>query len=315
MGKDTVNQANDDTSSNFSEPVSVYYNSGSGSSESVIGEMQNDARIQLKEVSPAKMSEIIKEAVAKGTKRVVVSGGDGTIALAASIIAGTTTELAIVPSGTLNHFAQRTGIPVKVDEAINVALNCPAHPVDVGYVNDSLFLNTSSVGAYSVFVRSRNYLENRMHYFTASIIAGLRRLFKFRFVRVRLTNKQLRTPLVFIGVGERELRLPLLGQAKEHGRSTLHFIAFDCHSKIEVFSLVIKAFFWGVDPMTKGMTLENKLVDDIELNFRHRKRKVTVALDGELIKLRAPLKYRFAPGDIRVALPNDNIITGQEPKP
>lgn len=303
MEKERDNRSAVGVDTNGNQPVPVYYNPGAGSSERAIGEMRNDARIQLEKVSPVEMTETIKEAVKKGTKRILVSGGDGTIALAATILADKTTELAIIPSGTLNHFAQRNGIPVNVEEAIDVALNCKARLVDVGYVNDCLFLNTSSVGAYSVFVRSRNYLENRMHYLPASIIAGVRRLVNFRPVRVRLTDKQLRTPLVFIGVGERELRLPLLGQAKEHGRSGLHFIAVDCHNKIKMFSLVMKAFFWGVDPMTKETNVENRVVNDIELNFRRRKRKVTVALDGELRRLHAPLKYRYAPGEILVALP------------
>ncbi|MGB3212499.1 MAG: diacylglycerol kinase family protein [Desulforhopalus sp.] len=288
---------------NCAEPVPVYYNPDAGSSEKVLGIIRSDSRIRLEEVSPVKMTKIIEKAVEQGAKRVVISGGDGTIALAAAQLAGTTTELAIIPSGTLNHFAQRTGIPVNAIEAINVALNCKAQPVDAGYVNDSIFINTSSVGAYPVFVRSRNYLENRMHYYSASIIAGLKRLLNFRPVRVHLADKQLRTPLVFIGVGERELRMPAFGRVKEHGRKGLHCIAVDCDSKLQVFKLVIKSFLGGVDPMNKEMTVENRLVNNIELNFRHRKKRVTVALDGELDRLRAPLQYRFAPGEILVAVP------------
>jgi len=304
----TDNQSVAEKDENFTQPVPVYYNPDAGNSEKVLKSMRSDARIDLQETTPMEMVEIIKRAVEKGTKRVLVSGGDGTIAIAASHLAGKSTELAIIPSGTLNHFAKRNGIPVNIEEAINVALNCKAQPVDVGYVNDSLFINTSSVGAYPVFVRSRNYLENRMHYLPASIIAGVRRLLKFRPVRVCLTNKELRTPLVFIGVGERELRLPRFGRAKEHGRSGLHFIAVDYDNKIKVFILIIKVFFWGVDPMKKEMSIENKLVNDIELNFRHRDRKVIVALDGELSRLRAPLRYRLAAGEILVALPDENIV-------
>lgn len=304
MNSLTDNQTPAESAENFTQPVPVYYNPDAGSSAEVLETLQGDVRIQLEETSPDKMAKIIQRAVEQGQKRVLVSGGDGTIALAASHLAGKTTELAIIPSGTLNHFAQRTGIPVNAVEAINVALSCKAQPVDAGYVNDSFFLNTSSVGAYTLFVRSRNYLENQMSYFPASIIAGIRRLVKFRSVRVSLGDKQLRTPLVFIGVGERELQLPSLGQAKAHGRKGLHFIAVDCDSKIKVFMLVIKSFFWGIDPMNKQMDVENRLVDDIELNFRHRRKKVIVALDGELVGLRAPLRYRFAPGEILVALPD-----------
>src|SRR5690606_28740196 len=121
---------------------------------------------------------------------------------------GRDTEIAIIPGGTLNHFAQRIGIPINAAEALEIALHCDAYPIDVGYVNDRLFVNTSSVGAYSVFVRSRKYLQNRMNYFPASLIAGFRRFLRFRRLRVNLAGKQLKTPLVFIGVGERQLSFP-----------------------------------------------------------------------------------------------------------
>jgi len=286
------------------QPVPVYYNPYSGSSEKVLGAIRDDVRVQLRAATPGKMPRILKSAVEQGAKRVLISGGDGTIGLAASILAGQTTELAVIPSGTLNHFAQRTGIPAETGEAINVALQCRAQPVDVGYVNDSLFINTSSVGAYPVFVRSRNYLENRMHYLPASLIAGIRRLIHFRTVRVSVRDKKLRTPLVFIGVAERELRLPMLGQVKDRGSRGLHIIAIDCRSKIKVFMLALKSIFLGIDPLKKEMSLENELVHDIELNFHRHRKVVTVALDGELNKFRAPLRYRFAPDELLVALPD-----------
>jgi diacylglycerol kinase family enzyme len=267
--------------------------------------IQNDARIKMEAVSSEKMAEVIKMAVLQKTKRVLVSGGDGTIALAASQLAGQKTELAVIPSGTLNHFAQRVGIPNDAAEALDVALYGRARPVDVGYVNGLLFINTSSVGAYPVFVRSRKYLQNRMHYFPASIIAGFRRLLKFRRVLVSLAGKQLRTPLVFIGVGERSISLPALGQAKELGRKGLHLVAVDCGNTIEAFILIMKSLFLGVDPLQKERRIETQVIDSIELNFRRSRSRVNVALDGELVLLRAPLTYRFAPGEIMVALPGE----------
>lgn len=259
----------------------------------------------MEAVSPEKMAEVIKMAVLQKTKRVLVSGGDGTIALAASQLAGKTTELGVIPSGTLNHFAQRVGIPNDSAEALDLALHGKAQPVDVGYVNDLLFINTSSVGAYPVFVRSRNYLQNRMHYFPASIIAGFRRLLKFRRVRVNLAGKELKTPLVFIGVGERELGFPALGQVKEQGRKGLHLVAVDCGNAFEAFILIMKSLFLGVDPWQKERRIETRLIDSIELNFRRQRSRINVALDGELVLLRAPLRYRFAPAEIMVAVPGE----------
>lgn len=293
---------------NYKKPVPLYYNPEAGSSETTLEKIRYDARIRMVAVLPEKMELLIKEAVLQGVKRVLVSGGDGTIALVSSILAGKNTELAIIPGGTLNHFAQRIGIPIDAAEALDVALHCSAHPVDVGYVNDMLFVNTSSVGAYSVFVRSRKYLQNRMHYLPASIIAGFRRLLKFRRIRVNLGGKQLKTPLVFIGVGERELSFPTLGLTKLEGRKGLHLIAVDCKSSLEAFILVVKSLLFGIDPLQKQRQIENQLVDTIELGFyrsKSRMRRISVALDGELVRLQTPLKYRFAPGKIMVAMPGN----------
>jgi diacylglycerol kinase family enzyme len=270
-----------------------------------LARLQDDARIRLEPVSPKELESIIKRAAGQGTRRVMVGGGDGTIALAAAHLAGKTTELAIMPCGTLNHFAQRVGLPVDPVQALEVALHGRAWPVDAGYVNEVLFINTSSVGAYPVFVRSRKYLQHRMHYFPASIVAGFRRLLKFRRIRVRLAGKQLRTPLVFIGVGERRLELPALGQVKKQGRKGLHLLAVECDNTFEACILVMRSLLFGVDPLRKERRIENQLVDAVDLNFHQRKHRVHVAVDGELVWLRAPLHYRFAPGELMVAMPGE----------
>lgn len=287
----------------FGDPVPVYFNPASGSSGKVLERIRNDTRITMEAVSAVKLAEMMKRAVEQGDKRVLVSGGDGTIALAASHLAGKATELAVIPSGTLNHFAQRAGIPTHPLEALEVALHGKARSMDTGYVNDRLFINTSSVGAYPAFIRSRKYLQNRMPYFPASIIAGIRRLLKFRLIHVSMSGTLMKTPLVFIGVGERELRLPTLGQVKKQGQKGLHLIAADCGNSMDACRLVINSLFFGLDPLQKGMRIKNQLVDAIELNFHHHRSRIHVALDGESVWLRAPLRYLFAPGEIMVATP------------
>ena len=289
----------------MNKPVPLYFNPDAGSTEKALAPFKDDPRIKMEAAPPETLTAIIKDAVKQREKRVLISGGDGTIALAASILAGTGTELAILPAGTLNHFAQRIGLPVSAAEALEVALHGEAHSVDVGYVNDQLFINTSSVGAYPVFVRSRKYLQNRMHYLPASIIAGIRRLLNFRRIRIRIQDNTVKTPLVFVGVGERSLRFPTLGQVKENGEKGLHFITVDCSNSIEAFILVVKSFFFGVDPMQQETRVHNQLVDDIELTFRRSGKRVHVAVDGELFWFHAPLHYRFAPEEIKVAMPND----------
>ncbi len=300
----TVGIEKKERSENSGKPVPLYYNADAGSSAKILAQLQDDSRIKMEPVSAAAMEGVCKRTVKQGEKRLLVSGGDGTIALTAAHLTDNHLELGVIPGGTLNHFAQRVGIPSDPAEALEVALHGKARSVDCGYVNEVLFINTSSVGAYPVFVRSRQNLQNRMPYFPATIVAGFRRFLNFRRVRVSLSGKVLRTPLVFIGVGERNLRLPAVGQVKKQGSKGLHLIAVNCSTGIEVLTLLITSLFFGIDPLQKKRRIENQLVDHVELHFHHRKKRIFVALDGELVPLHPPLKYHFAPGEIMVALPH-----------
>ena len=63
----------------------------------------------------------MKELVGAGAKRLLVAGGDGTIATAAATLVDTPAELAVLPGGTLNHFARDLGISTVAAEAVELA--------------------------------------------------------------------------------------------------------------------------------------------------------------------------------------------------
>src|SRR2546423_10194501 len=122
-----------------------------------------------------------------GAKRILANGGDGTIGTAASLVAKKQVELAILPGGTLNHFARDHNIPTDLGKA---ALLAGGEGIvtgaDIGYVNDCVFLNTSSIGAYVTFVRDREGLEKRVGYTIASVAAFVKTLSHLRSFSVTL---------------------------------------------------------------------------------------------------------------------------------
>ncbi|MFP5213213.1 MAG: diacylglycerol/lipid kinase family protein, partial [Acidobacteriota bacterium] len=63
-----------------------------------------DARVRMSE--PWNLSATLRNAVSSGADIVMVGGGDGTINAAAQHLHGTSTVLAVLPMGTLNHFSQ-----------------------------------------------------------------------------------------------------------------------------------------------------------------------------------------------------------------
>src|SRR3712207_2096723 len=202
-------------------------NSKSGTADKAKAALTDAGTFDVEVVEPEQLASRIEAAVGEGQRRIVVAGGDGTIATAARALIGTGVELAIVPGGTLNHFARDLGIPADPPSACEIAADQTVTAcADVGYVNGRLFLNTSSVGAYVKLVRTREHLERRLGYWLSSAAASLRVFLGLPQFDVELevdgVARRYRTPLVFVGVGERELRLPTLGKRVPNGRRGLH---------------------------------------------------------------------------------------------
>ena len=70
----------------------------------------------------------------RGVDLIVAAGGDGTVATAATLAAGTSTPLAILPLGTANNIATSLGIDSDVGELISSWRSARRVPFDLGHV-------------------------------------------------------------------------------------------------------------------------------------------------------------------------------------
>jgi diacylglycerol kinase family enzyme len=263
---------------------------------------------ELEAIQPQDLETRLKEAISHGTKRILVAGGDGTIATAAALVANTETELAILPGGTLNHFAKDHGIPTDLGKAAIVAADGPVVGADVGYINDRVFLNTSSLGAYVTFVRERERFEKYFGYTIASVIAFAKMMSEIRTFSVTLEvegeKKTYRASLVFIGVGERELKLPTLGNRVKDGRRGLHVMIVRGGKRARLFALALAGITRGRQEADKLPEFDEFLVDSCRIDLTRP--TVTIGLDGELKRFRTPLDYHIERDALRlvVAPPN-----------
>ena len=284
--------------------IPALINAASGSADAAREALASNSGFDVREVQPDKLEASFKDAASEGPARILVAGGDGTIASAATVLLGTGIALAVLPGGTLNHFARDLGIPTDPKDAIAVALGGTSRDVDVGVVSGHVFLNTSSVGAYVHFVRIREYLEPRFGYGFSSFIAACRILADFRIITVELEvggHKQVyRTPLVFIGVSERELQLPTLGSRVEHGRRGLHVMVVRGRSRARLMAIALNAVARGVKSVARTPELDSFIVDRCTISQRY---SGTVAIDGELVRLGAPLEYELRREGLRVVCP------------
>lgn len=287
-------------------PIPVFVNASAGGAGPVLRVLRADPRVTVCITAPTQLAAALEKAVAEGARSVIVAGGDGTLTAAAMAVAGRDVALGVVPAGTLNHFAHDQRLPMDPAAALEVALDGLPASIDAGSVNDRVFLNTSAVGAYPVYVRTRQRWGPRLGYYGASVAAAVRTFIRLHSlaveVEVRGELRRYRSPLVFVGVGERELHRPRLGARRDTGRRELHVLIVRHTTRPRLLWMVLRTLLRGIRPWAGENEIESLLVDRCTITLpsgRH-----WIAVDGEIIPSSSPLRYRYQPDALTVRLPD-----------
>src|SRR5690242_4193848 len=107
-----------------------------------IQELASDLNAQGVEVElkftagPGDAAELAARAANNGSTDVIVAGGDGTINEAIQGMVGTKSRLGILPRGTANVLARELGLPMNIDEAINIAAQGRSRRIHFGLAID-----------------------------------------------------------------------------------------------------------------------------------------------------------------------------------
>jgi diacylglycerol kinase family enzyme len=242
------------------------------------------------------MSIAARRAIERGAEVIVAAGGDGTISAVASVVAGTSAILGILPFGTLNHFARDLNIPVDLEAAARVLLLGHVAHVDVGEVNGRRFINNSSLGLYPSVVRYRESREktgwSRLVAFGAACLVALRR---YRFLRLIYDR---RSPFLFVGNNRYEVEGLRLGSRERLDEGILSLYLSHRTGRFGLLRIAIAALLKRLRMSQDFVILPAQKV----MVQAHRKR-VHVALDGEVVKMHPPLHYAIRPGLLRVIRP------------
>ena len=287
--------------------IPAFINPGSGNAAELTDALASAGAFDIRVTPPIGLTAAVRDAVARGARRVVAVGGDGTVGAVAAAIAGTDVELAVVPAGTFNHFAKDNGVPLDRHEACALAATGSAvRRVDVAWVNGRLFLNTSSVGVYANFVKGRDRLEPRFGFWLASAYSVVHNFIRVRPFTLRFeaqgVQRSYQTPLVFIGIGERELKLPTLGNRVDGGRRGLHVMIVRGRTRARLVALAFAAAARGTHALARTPHFDGFLLDRCRIEQRHS----TLALDGEIVRMDSPLEYEFDSGAVHLVVPAES---------
>jgi YegS/Rv2252/BmrU family lipid kinase len=124
---------------------------------------------------PGEVADLVERAAKEGAALIVAVGGDGTVFEAANGLmrtgAAADVELAIVPRGTGTDFVRTFAIPSGLDEALAVARDGQARPIDVGRARyaawdgspaESYFANFGGAGISGAIARRANATSKAM---------------------------------------------------------------------------------------------------------------------------------------------------------
>lgn len=118
-------------------------------------------------------TELAKEAVANGAKKIVVLGGDGTIREVASALMHTNVPLGIISCGTGNDIIRPLKIPNDPLAALEIALGGEVRQMDAAMANDLLYFNVAGFGFDVDVLRYVEIYKKRMKNGSLAYMRGL----------------------------------------------------------------------------------------------------------------------------------------------
>jgi len=252
----------------------------------------------------SEIASLAKEAAGSDAEVVVAAGGDGTIDGIASALAGTGKILGVLPLGTFNLFAKRLGIPLDLKASVRTAVTGRITEINVGEVNDRIFLSRSSIGLYPLALRHREQMFRRFgRSRLIALLSGATVLLRWgNIMTIRLTigNKEqlFRSRFVFVCNNPEELDYFHLRGRECIGLDNLAIYLPRPLSPTGILRLGFR--------MLQRRAEETQDFDILcarEARLEIEPSRVPVSLDGEVEMMPTPLLYRLRLSALRVRVP------------
>jgi diacylglycerol kinase family enzyme len=260
---------------------------------------------------PDELARAAHQAAATACARrtaVVAVGGDGTINSVAQAAHLQGCAMGVLPQGTFNYFARTHGIPTDAAAAAQAMLRAVPVPVQVGLINERVFLVNASLGLYPEMLQDREAYKARFgrSRFVAFASALITMLGRHRHLRLRIelgaNAREVLTPTLFVGNNRLQLEQVGLPEAAALDEGCLAAVMLRPIGTLSMFWLLLRG--------TMGTLGEANTVESFKFHRMLVKPRlawgghtVKVALDGEVSWMRAPLEFRVSPKPLYLLKP------------
>ncbi|HEY9040077.1 MAG TPA: diacylglycerol kinase family protein [Roseovarius sp.] len=291
--------------------ICVLLNAGSGKrnvsvTNTIRDAMASDglnAEIQIMK----KGSDIVpgaSRAMEDGFDIIVAAGGDGTISAVASALQGSNAAMGILPLGTFNYFARSLDIPTEIPAAVRLLSEGVSRPVRIATINDRVFLNNASLGAYPAILKTREDTYQRWGRSRVaaywSVLATLIWLRRPLHLKITAGDKVMarRTPLVFAVNNVFQLnQIDLEGAAKIAAGQLALFVAPDNGR----WGMLRSALSLALGKAQRNVDFDMIAGQHIRIEASNHARDI--ACDGERARMRPPYDLRVIEDALNVIVP------------
>ena len=252
---------------------------------------------------PGQLSTIALQAAATAFRQrsaVVAVGGDGTINAVAQAAHAQGCALGVLPQGTFNYFARTHGIPVDALKALQTLLTCEPVPVQVGLINDHVFLVNASLGLYPELLQDREAFKarfgrSRLVAFGSALVTllgGVHRPLRLCIER-GVDSRDISTTTLFIGNNRLQLEQVGLAQASALDQGFLAAVMLRPIGVLAMLWLLLRGSFGTLGEANTVESFQfHRMVVRPRLGWDGL--RVKVAFDGEVNWMRAPLEFKVS---------------------
>jgi diacylglycerol kinase family enzyme len=291
-------------------------NPASGSAAALLGSLTTGARerwIRVHVLEPGEDARHAALAAADdGAESLAVAGGDGSVAAVAGVAAERDLPLAVVPTGTLNHFARDLGLdlahPLRALDALYAGHE---RRVDIGLLNGRPFINNVSLGVYAEMIADPGYRQDKLHVAQTKLQALFSAPGPRRALRITPPEEAPLESVVAVVISNNPYefaRWDRLGQRHRLDTGALQISVLDTSTLDELERLIAGTLRGAIEfrPALRHWTSEH-----LEMGVLGE--VVRAGVDGEPITLEAPLRFSVDPGALRVFVREGSPASRQVP--
>ncbi|CAA9889811.1 Diacylglycerol kinase catalytic region [Candidatus Methylobacter favarea] len=250
---------------------------------------------------------------------VVIAGGDGAINTVAHQALQENCRVGLIPQGTFNYFARTHDIPDAPDEALQIIMAEYHEPVQVGLVNDQTFLVSASIGLYPELLETREVFQTHLgRGRVIAFMAGLYTLFLNRqiihiILETQTERRKLETPSLY--VANNRLQLQNIGIAEADHIEQGKLVAIIPQPLTTRLGIMRLLFLGMLGDLGKHENILTFAFEKMNVRLaRFLGAHVKVAIDGEIIRLKAPLDFSVSAQALLLIKPDPNSVDSLEKK-